>query len=191
MIISKTERYANELALALHKLQSLVDTDSRSAEARAEAKMLRSQAAETGVCPYCGETIDRWSTRRSDACADCSTRLDRMLMSKSRIKAGSYAVDMLNKFRDDYMQLKHVPRNLGGSQERAEEIMQAIDTLLVAISADKKARLEQQRQHTRETIMNKRMDSIRADLLALGAKADDEDFEERVSEVYYSRYKDM
>lgn len=190
MIISKTERYANELALALHKLQSLVDTDARSAEARAEAKALRSRVAESNVCPYCGRPIEAWSQRRRDACADCSTRLDRMLMTKSRVKSGTYAADMLNKFRDDYEQLKYVPQNLGGSHAQAEAIMQAIDNLLVASAADKKVRQEMQRQRTREALMRKHMDSIRADLLALGASVDDAGFEDRVAEIYYNRYKD-
>lgn len=190
MIISKTERYANELALALHKLQSLVDTNSRSAEARAEARQLRDQVSETGVCPYCGEPITVWSVRRRDACADCTARLDRMLMTKSRLKAGSHAPDMLSRFKEDYMQLKYVPQNLGGSQERAEQIVQAIDDLQVAIAANKKAKLEVQRRNTIEALRNKRMDGIRADLVKLGADSTAKDFEDQVTDIYYRMYKD-
>lgn len=190
MIISKSERLSNELALAVHRLQSLVDTDARTAGARAEARQLRAQVADTGVCPYCEELIKTWSPRRRDACAACTTRLDRMLMTKSRIKAGSYATDMLTRFRDDYEQLQYIPHNLGGSQERAEQIVQAVDDLLVADSAHRKYQLELQRQQTRDYLRNKRMDDIRSDLIKLGAHSDDPGFEERVEDIYYSRYKD-
>lgn len=190
MIISKTERYANELALALRRLQSLVDTDARTAEARAAARQLRNQAAETGICPYCGNVASTWSPRHTEACSMCGKRLDRMLMTKSRIRSGAYATDMLTKYKDDYMQLRVVPYNLGSSQERVEQIIQAIDDVLVAAAADKKVRLEVQRQHTMENLRNKRMDSIRSDLIKLGANKEDADFEDRVSDIYYKWYKD-
>lgn len=191
MIISKTERYANELALALRKLQCLVDTDARSAEARANARRLRSQAIETGICPYCGNTANVWSVRHTEACAACGARLDRMLMTKSRIKSGAYASDMLSKFKEDYLLLNEVPYSLGGSSEQAELIIQAIDELLVASAANNKAKLQAQRQRTQDNIRNKRMNSIRNDLVLLGASRDDKDFEDRVLEVYYSRYTDF
>lgn len=190
MIISKTEKYANELALALRRLQSLVDTEARTAEARAEARRLRNQAIEAGVCPYCGEVADTWSQRHTEACTTCGKRLDRMLMTKSRVKSGAHAIDMLTQYKDDYLQLRVVPYSLGSSQERVEQIVQAIDDVLVAAAADNKVRLEVQRQHTMENLRNKRMDSIRSDLIKLGANKEDADFEDRVSEVYYKWYKD-
>lgn len=190
MIISKTERHANEVAIALHKLQALVDTDSRSAAARAEARQLRDSVAETGICPYCGKPIEHWSMRRADACQDCAARLGRMLMTKSRLKAGVHAPDMLNRLKYDYMELKYVPYNLGASRERAEEIIKAIDDVLVLDATYRKVKLEMQRRKTADTLKNKRMDDIRKDLVALGATADTPEFEEQVVNVYYSRYKD-
>ena len=89
------------------------------------------------------------------------------------------------------MLLNEVPYSLGGSSEQAELIIQAIDELLVASAANNKAKLQVQRQHIQDNIRNKRMNSIRNDLVLLGASRDDKDFEDRVLEVYYSRYTDF
>lgn len=191
MIISRSERLNNDLALAIYRLRNLVDTDARTAEARAEARQLRSQAADTGVCPYCNTPTTAWSQRHRDACTQCGPRLDRMLMTKSKVKAGTYAVDMLTRYRDDYTQLAYVPYCLGGSKDRADQIVQAIDDLLVADAAMRRFKLEVQQQEARAEIQQRRLDSIRQDLVKLGASADEPGFDERVQEIYYSRYKDF
>ena len=98
---------------------------------------------------------------------------------------------MLSKFKEDYLLLNEVPYSLGGSSEQAELIIQAIDELLVASAANNKAKLQAQRQRTQDNIRNKRMNSIRNDLVLLGASRDDKDFEDRVLEVYYSRHTDF
>lgn len=190
MIISKVDR-AKEVAMqAFGDLRELLVTKRASAEARAELSELRTTFRNTQICPYCGCPTLQGNARHMECCAPCGSRIDKLLLLKSKIVSGQSDTAVLKQYAEELSYLLHVPYALRGSTGSVEDVKRALE---LAINAATNYRIELKKARAREALQHvheKRREEILELLVKCGADPDSEETQQRIEEIYWSRYDD-
>lgn len=187
MIVSKKQRLDHELSSAILDLQAAITTQRGAASARAELRQLREESFVTNTCPYCQMTIVDRSVRHSESCKDCGSKLDRLLMTKSKILTGSkYNNKALSSFTSDMLSLKYVPYSLGGTNvDEVTDACKAIDEVLDRIKAFNK---EENAKQFLERMREKRLRELRLEYSRYVHQYTPEEFEKIIQSQYALRY---
>lgn len=188
MIISKLDKAKSAYTDALNAVAAQLKTDRGSKTAREELAKLREDSFVTGTCPYCGMVIAQRSTRHIEACRKCGRRVDRLLQLKSQISAGTDEPGVLTDFLKLYRELQYVPYALRGASGLAQDVVKAIEAVLVL---DANYRLARKQYYAREAAYNveqREKRKILDMLVSCGADPDSEETQQRVDEIYYRQY---
>ena len=190
MIISKEQNLNNKATLAFIKVRESLVTQRGSSVARAEMYKLRQQSFETNECPYCRATITDRSPRRVEACTDCSSKIDRMLITKSKIinsfNEPTIKTKTFEAFVDDLASLKYVPVALGG--DRADEILDCCNQYLLAVKELDDYHKQQRREEIAKNLRNKRIAALRTEYDRYVDQFSEEEFNEIIESQYVQRY---
>lgn len=186
MIISKIDKVRQAKAEALVALQTALTTEARSAEARQDAALRRELAEQTGLCAYCGMPLEKRSTRHAEACATCGRVVDNMLMSKSKVMAGTYSREMLRKMKKFYDTKLDAPYALRGVG--IPYIKEAIDGLLEADQTYRDVANEAMRREAYRNLEQERKAKLRKEYLDFKPDLTPDELEEIVESQYVQRY---
>ena len=189
MIISKENALNNKIKEAHCRLRELLETKRGSSEARVEMMKLRELSFDTNECPYCKRQIVSRSPRRPEACDECAKKIDRLLMTKSKILNsldGILTVKAMQSFVDDLSSLHHVPCSLSG--DKADMLLDACNSYLVSISDLEAYRKSQRRVIIADNLRNKRLAELRKEYSKWSDRYTQEELEEIVQMQYVQRY---
>ena len=190
MIISKVDRAEEVYKQALYDLRTLMVTKRASSEARSEMGHLRATFQQTQTCSYCGQPAARGSLRHMECCESCGSRLDKLLLLKSRIVGGANDVSTLRQYLEELLEMRYVPYALRGSTGQVEDVKQALELVL---NAQANYRIELKNSRAREALVHvheKRRNEILELLVRCGADPNSEETQQRVEEIYWDRYAD-
>lgn len=174
MIISKHQKVKNKLV----DLQVALETDSRSAAARAEAKLAREESLETGKCRYCGEELLEVSPRFTEACVKCGKKISNLLTIKSKLMHGVYTVKGLENLLEAYTTMLVIPYPL-----RSDSAMRATQELLDAHNEHEQLEKELRFKKRWEEYVAKVRRRNAQTLRDAGMSVDDERYEAKLEEM--------
>lgn len=186
MIISKLQNAQNMQREALVALQTSINTESGSAEARQDAALRRSLSEQTGICPYCDEAIEKRSARHSEACTTCGRVIDSMLMAKSKILRGEYTAEMLKKMCRFYKNKHDFPYALRG--RGVAEVTLCLDNLIKAEEHLRAVKRSMFQDEVRKNLETDRKQKLREEYAKFKPDLTPEELDEIVESQYVLRY---
>lgn len=189
VILSKQDSARMQLMNAICRAQEALRTSRGTAGTRKELREARDRAWSTNICEYCGGdlTLSR-SPRHNEACAACGSKIDRMLMSKSKVLAGTDVLKVYQAMLEDYAApLVKLPRSLRGATGDTQDIVEALERVVEArLKYDKEVK-EQNIRDAARNIEKMERASILEELVQCGADPNSEETLARVDEIYQDR----
>lgn len=187
-IVSKVSKARAHYNDALIELQKLLNTKRGVAAARDEKATLREQSRDTELCPYCQSQIVIRSTRHTEACDKCGKTIDSALQLKSKIINGVDDSWVLKQMLSFYNELKYVPYAFRGCTGDHQDVVNALNNALL-LHANWRAeyRAASARNATYE-VERRRREEIFNMLVSLGMSPEGEEIQQRVEEIYWTRY---
>lgn len=190
MIISKENRLNNDVADSWCRLKELLTVGRGTSDARTEMKTLRERASVDNKCPYCNGQGAAGSPRRSEACVDCASRIDRMLVMKSKILRARAPIKpdkAFETFISDYEALRYIPQTLGGA-DRAEQIIETCKAFVEAQTALRIYKHEMNKKRIADNIREERLAKLREEYVRYRAQMSADEFNEVIESQYVQRY---
>lgn len=189
MIISREQKLNKAIVDTFRQLRDSLVTERGTSAARIEMMKLREQSFNTGECPYCRSQIAERSPRRSEACKECASKIDRLLMTKSKLlNSGGTGVKSraFKTFINDLNSLQYVPLSLGG--DRVGEILDNCEAYLFALQELEDYRHEQNIKKIADNLRAKRMNNLRLEYSRYKDQMSEEEFNDLLESQYVVRY---
>lgn len=190
MIIRRETKLNNDVKDNWCRLKELLSLGRGTSEARTEMRILRGQSDLHNTCPYCERAIVDRSPRRSEACVECASRLDRMLVMKSKILRSATLLQpdkAFDTFVSDYEALKYAPQSLGGPGR----LMQIIETCKNYKKAYEALRIymhDERKKQIASRLREERLIKLREEYVRYRPGMSEEEFNTLIESQYVQRY---